>query len=299
MTSNTLAFATAIGGLVLGGVATGQAAQGQRGAATGARTVAQGSRIVPNTGSRIGNPTVPQTTPPPPARPMPPIAHPPPQPPCLPGVPCLPGWSGGVIVYPPYPYYPWGPWPYGPYPYEAYTTYGPMTVDQLGQIDPNLAIGQPASAPAAPAPDPGLEALRAGDYDGAVAAYTQRMYAEPENQDVTRTLALATLGAGVPGRAASLMASAYQKRPELAASPLAIDGLLGGPSEARALLDRAVAQAHRTPSADLWLLVAVTMQGEGRNDVAAQMIQRAAALGLDPAVEKAMSVVLGPPPRAP
>lgn len=137
-----------------------------------------------------------------------------------------------------------------------------------------------------------LETARALFYQGseeeAVEWYRAHLEDNPQDMGVMREYAVALLGAGRPLNAVAMMGYAYDLSPGLSAS--AMDAGLWGDSWARlrgAVRD-AVRYANRSPSGGAWLLVAVLMQAEGRDNVAARMIDRAAGLGLSSAVADRM-----------
>jgi len=118
----------------------------------------------------------------------------------------------------------------------------------------------------------------------AVEAIREQVKIEGETAETFRLLSLALAMDKRWNDAVAVMRAAYRVDPMLGRIPMDLVGLGFGPSEWRALVTRAVAGANRAKGASDWLLVAVFMQAEGREDLAYKMAQRAVAAGLEPEV---------------
>ncbi len=163
----------------------------------------------------------------------------------------------------------------------------------VGPIDGQLS---PGYAPPIPEPEPvvltleeraGLE-LGYGDAERAIALYREHLEADPEDMGAVRGLGVALLAADRPEDAIATIRYAYVTDPSLANDPMGT--WIGGDDvrEVRALVNRAVRHANRVESASAWLTVAVLMQAEGRVGPGEKMLERAAELGLDLEVARAM-----------
>jgi len=195
------------------------------------------------------------------------------------------------------------------YPYD----YFPPLVGVERKIDPNLTAPAPGPAAAEPEAEPepnqiGIALLRSGRYNDAVDAFAaagrdERRAADEDGpqaddhpdagedpwakRNAARLQALAMVGAGRVGDAAGLVLDLYRESPYLATMPLSGEAVFKSGLEMRRLVTRAVRNAHREESPRAWLLVAVLMQAESRDELAAKMLDRAADLGLDEGVVQA------------
>ncbi|MBL4809970.1 MAG: hypothetical protein JKY43_07950, partial [Phycisphaerales bacterium] len=117
--------------------------------------------------------------------------------------------------------------------------------------------------------------------EAAIGAYGLHLQEFPEDWMVVREMAVALLEGRRVADAGKLMYEAYVQDPELGIMP--VNGLILGESKElmMKLVVRAVRAAHREPSAQGWLLVAVLMQAQGRVELAGEMLDRADELGLD------------------
>lgn len=166
--------------------------------------------------------------------------------------------------------------------------------------DASYATSQAQTSPAAPPAPPrelsdeekADEALADGDADAAARRYSDLLQVSPSDAMLQRKLAVAMLDQKKPVEGVAVMAQAYAVRPELALKPL--EGVfLGDSGQQRRRLNAAVTYAHSVDSASAWLVVMALMQGEGRDDVAANMLPRAEAEGLDPELVKQWKRALG------
>lgn len=147
-----------------------------------------------------------------------------------------------------------------------------------------------AEAPA-DAPDGKIRRFsRESVVEAAIGAYGMHLEEFPEDTIAMREMAVALLEAKRVDEAMNLMHEAYLKNPELGIIPLN-RWLLGESREPmRKLVVRAVRWAHRDPSDRAWLLVAVLMQSEDRQDRALEMLDRAIDLGLDESIVQGFGI---------
>jgi len=185
-----------------------------------------------------------------------------------------------------YPYY----YPYGYYPWNPYGTYeGPMLVGQLSTVDPALLL--PEAQPEPLNPDAAASAaLSAGQYSAAVRLHRELLDdGGADGPEIQQRLILALCGDQRFVEAASLAADLLTTLPTVAAAPVSGPAFVPDALELRKLVTGAVRRAHREPSVEGWLLVALLMEMESRGETAARMVDRAAALGLDPALAGALA----------
>lgn len=165
--------------------------------------------------------------------------------------------------------------------------------EEQRRVDPASA-GQPATvaapppAPPAPAIDEGREAFLARDYERAIAIYERRhreqlaieesmLTGQMVDRAALRLLAFAYAGAGDAAHAADLLERAQSQDASLATRRVQWPGLFESRRELRRLVNDAVKHAKKLPSRSSWELVAVLMETEGRDEVAAKMRARVAA----------------------
>jgi tetratricopeptide (TPR) repeat protein len=185
----------------------------------------------------------------------------------------------------------WDPWD-DPYPYGID---GRLVVRG---VQPGSGLSMPAASPPAPPPPPPLTTLERarlafarGDHDGAVDAYRAHLAEEPDDFEAAVEMGAALIDAGRVDDGVSVIALAYRTDPGLAYGSVS-DRVSVDPRRWRALVVRAVRQAHRRDSASGWLAVAVLMQAEGRKDVALRMVERAEQHGLEGSVASQLAAVL-------
>ncbi|MEM9372688.1 MAG: hypothetical protein AAGA55_03510 [Planctomycetota bacterium] len=181
-----------------------------------------------------------------------------------------------------YPWYGWGWW--GRW---RGLRYGFLSIPDryAGTVDgpPNQEL---EGGPAEPEPLTPIESARAWMYydNAAEAAAWYRQYLEesPDDARVMREYAAALLEGGRMLDAVAMMGYAYSQDPGLVNE--AMDPSIWGDSafRLRTAVTDSVKYGHRAGSGNVWLLVAVLMQAEGRDMVALKMIDRAVAEGLDP-----------------
>lgn len=161
------------------------------------------------------------------------------------------------------------------------------------------AYGGPAAVPPPPPPtvlERARGAMAARAWEDAIGLYEEALDPErggnAEDHSAMRELGFALGTAGRLEQAASVVRLAYEQDPTLAARPVDVtwdgDGWW-----LRGLTRRAVREATEVPTGTNWLLVAVLMQADGRNDHALRMLERAEAAGLEGEVLSAMRAAVG------
>ncbi len=161
------------------------------------------------------------------------------------------------------------------------------------------AYGGPAVVPPPPPPtvlERARLAMAARAWEDAIGLYEEALDPErggnAEDHSAMRELGFALGTAGRLEQAASVVRLAYEQDPTLAARPVDVtwdgDGWW-----LRGLTRRAVREATEVPTGTNWLLVAVLMQADGRNDHALRMLERAEAAGLEGEVLSAMRAAVG------
>ena len=191
---------------------------------------------------------------------------------------------------------------YGGYPrynlgvgYTSAVYFYPPIAGVFRQIDPNLIIYPPVDKDAIEvAPPTGPELLYDAKYSEAAEVLAVEIAQSPNDTERKRLLAVANAGLRDYEAAAAVMLDVYESDPEIAVYPLDQDGLFESSLDLRRLVVGAVRYAQRVGTARAWLLVAVLMQAEGRENVAAEMLNRAAAQGLDDDIVKAWPTTPSP-----
>ena len=188
------------------------------------------------------------------------------------------------------------------------TYQGGVVIGVTQRIDPAWLGEQAALQRSGPEPEPertidlvtGL--LGSGSYSSAIEAFDGfgtlgGDAGAPWPDDRLRAVAL--VGVGRVEEAAEAMLDAFLLDPTLASE--ALDGATLAPTsrDFRNLLNATVDAANRADRAEHWLLVAVLMQAEGRDEAAAKMLARARDLGLDEDVVGAFTGALGALPETP
>lgn len=176
----------------------------------------------------------------------------------------------------------------------------PAYVDPTWIVSATPPSSLAAAAQAQPQPEPttfdlARDAIHAAAWQAADTLLLSHLEQYPDDADALRLLAITRLETGRPDDAIALMASAYEREPWLAATPLYADEFHGGTRAMRQRVRNAVTIAHRRDTASAWLLVTVLMQAEGsdRYAVAGNMLVRAAQRGLDPTVTRLFAEALG------
>jgi|GEM_PF-4676251 len=134
--------------------------------------------------------------------------------------------------------------------------------------------------------------MEAGRSEQAVTWYRSHLNDNPGDAAATRELAVALLESGRFLDASAMMGYIYDRVPGLANEPLQ-ESLWGySPLRLRQSVTDAVRYANRSPSGNAWLMVAVLMQAQGKDDAALRMVERATDQGLSPSIADRMRVQL-------
>lgn len=140
----------------------------------------------------------------------------------------------------------------------------------------------PNQAPVSLSP---LELARVAMYEEepkvAIEALRREIKQQGEKPETLRLLSLALAMDRRWDDAAAVMRAAYRLDPKLGDTPMDLFGLGFSAADWRSLVTRAVTNANRGKSASEWLLVGAFMQAEGRGELAAKMVDKAAAAGLE------------------
>lgn len=134
--------------------------------------------------------------------------------------------------------------------------------------------------------------MQAGRADEAVAWYRAHLNDSPGDSSSARELAVALLESKRFLDATAMMGYIYDRVPGLANEPMQQSLWGDSPLRLRRSVTDAVRFAHRSPSGNAWLTVAVLMQAQGRDDVALRMVERAKDHGLSPEIADRMRVQL-------
>ncbi|MCC6661742.1 MAG: hypothetical protein IT437_12750 [Phycisphaerales bacterium] len=203
------------------------------------------------------------------------------------------GWPRRVIVWPYY-YGNYGSygigWPYG-------NVYDPYLTRPTYDYPPPPREQPPALENLSPR-ELGALALRTGEPEAAIEAYRKHLDESPEDADAMRRLGVAMIDARKIRDGVAMIALAYRTDPRLCGKELPRT-LVGGAADLRTLVNRASIYANTTGSASAWLAMAVLAQAEGRDHVAARMVERARDAGLDPALADKFIAALGQFPSSP
>lgn len=135
-------------------------------------------------------------------------------------------------------------------------------------------------------------AWRGDQIDEATRWFREHLDAHPDDTDAMRYLAMVLIDDRRVDQGVALMALAYEKNPKLAARPLPSDVLPGGASELRRRVNAVSIYANQTHTASAWLTLAVLMQAEGREPVAARILRRAIDSGLTKSIADEMTLSL-------
>ncbi len=186
-----------------------------------------------------------------------------------------------TTCYPRSPY--WWPYYYGYYGNRYYSSpvvQGPYPV--FYSVPTNATPQQTATeAPPPPAPIELITRLLAADNaEDAVRLAREALRADAENAELMRALAIALIEDKRLKEGIAVMGLAYQTAPNLAFAPLTSQPFAGDQRRMRDAVVRCVTYAHRSNSPSAWVTVTVLMQGEGRDEPARRMLERAQTKGL-------------------
>lgn len=210
--------------------------------------------------------------------------------------------SSGCYTYSRY-VWPWGcSYSYGRRYYDDYYDYRPVV---YGQIDPFIMSGVASQAilaalaeravnpPREPTVLERADALLAsGQARAATEAYRKYLDDVPDDAAVMRSLALALMADRRFDESVAVLAMAYQKSPRLARTPVDAALIADDAASLRRRVNSAVGYANRVRSGSAWLLAAVLVQAEGRDDVALSMVERGREQGLHADVATELAAVL-------
>lgn len=199
---------------------------------------------------------------------------------------------GGHFYWPCYGYgwgWGWGRWNRFGWGYYQIPDRYAGTVD--GPQNRELEGGDPEPEPLTP-----IESARAwmfqGNADEAARWYREYLEENPDDARVMREYAAAMQESGRMLDAVAMMAYAYSQDPGLVNEPMPTWIWGDSPFRMREAVTDSVKYGHRVGTGNVWLLVAVLMQAEGRDSVAIKMIDRAQDEGLDPALADRMRMRL-------
>jgi hypothetical protein len=171
-----------------------------------------------------------------------------------------------------------------------------------GTTDPFVSGGSAASAPSAvppamdesvlPAVERGHLALQRGRAADAVGFYKAHLAVFESDGAALRWLAVALLDDGQPAEAAAVMMLAYSTDLMLATVPMSASGFCPSDGGLPERVARAVANANASKTGSAFLLAAVLAQADERPAVARRLVERARAVGLNKAIDAALSSAL-------
>lgn len=129
--------------------------------------------------------------------------------------------------------------------------------------------------------DRAVGAMQAESYDEAVEGFRRHLKDNFDDAEAMRQLAVAFVATRAMDDAAAMMRMAYRVDPGLAPYSINRRELGVTPGELRTFVNRSVEYANSIQSGSSWLLVAILMQTEGRNDLAKEMLERSRTTGGD------------------
>jgi len=146
-------------------------------------------------------------------------------------------------------------------------------------LDHPLDDGSEVAEPLTPVEE-AVVLLQSGDSSGAIKQLQAMLKTDAEDGEATRLLGLALLRSGKLADGIARMYEAYTLDPSLAAEPIDPDWLKDGAGALRDMSQRVVAVANKSKDADASVVAAALFQGQGKNDVARRMMDRAREKGL-------------------
>jgi hypothetical protein len=161
----------------------------------------------------------------------------------------------------------------------TYTRYNPVVMEST-----------PAPSEPAPAPvdvstllprDRAIALWSEGNRSDAITAMREHLKLNSTDADALRTLAIIMLDDKRFDDSFALMRQAYRTDASLAEQPIDTRKLNLTPTKLRELVVTASVPANKAKSASGWLTIAVLMQGQKRDDLAQNMLQRAGDQGLE------------------
>ncbi len=170
--------------------------------------------------------------------------------------------------------------------------YYPPLAGVYSRIDPNLIIYPPTDRTQLPKVEPtATDLISTGHTQQAMDLLLDELITQPDDPERLRLLAVSMAGNGDFQAAGSIVLAVYQSDPLISVYPLDGSALFGSRRALRQIIVGAVKNVQKRESPQGWLLVAMLKQAQGRDDVAAKMIKRAQALGLDPSIVRAWPTI--------
>ena len=184
-------------------------------------------------------------------------------------------------VEPVYPYVGYYPYHYGGYGY--YNRYNSGYTQQVVVIPQTVAAPQPVPAPRELTEiDYAMEAMQAGKTSIAIDRFLEHLKTNTDDFVAMRLIGMMYLEEKQPSEAASRIAFAYKRMPELARRPIDAADLRVDSARLREMVVKASRYANKMKTGSGWLMVTVLMQAEGRTEFALTNLAKAEAAGLDP-----------------
>lgn len=188
----------------------------------------------------------------------------------------------------PYPVEPVYPW-VGYYPYHYGRDYGYYNRYNNGYTQQVVVIPQTVAAPQPVVPpreltelDYAMDAMQSGKTSIAIDKFLEHLKTNTDDFVAMRLIGMMYLEEKQPSEAASRIAFAYKRMPELARRPIDAAELRLDSGRLREMVVRASKYANKMKTGSGWLLVTVLMQAEGRTEFALTNLAKAEAAGLDP-----------------
>ena len=180
----------------------------------------------------------------------------------------------------------WNGYRYAPYPWytdwtgtTTYTRYNPVVMESTPT--PSAPEPAPVDVSTLLPGDRALSLWADGNRSDAITAMREHLKLNPTDADGLRTLAIIMLDDKRFDDSFALMRQAYRTDASLAEQPLDTRKLNLSPTRLRELVVTASVPANKAKSASGWLTIAVLMQGQRRDDLAQNMLQRAGDQGLE------------------
>ncbi len=194
----------------------------------------------------------------------------------------------GPKPYPVEPIYPYvGYYPYH-YPYHSggygyYNRYNSGYSQQVVVIPQTIAAPQPVVPPRELTEiDYAMDAMQTGKTSIAIDRFLEHLKTNTDDFVAMRLIGMMYLEEKQPSEAASRIAFAYKRMPELARRPIDAADLRLDSARLREMVVKASKYANKMKTGSGWLMVTVLMQAEGRTEFALANLAKAEAAGLDP-----------------
>lgn len=184
-------------------------------------------------------------------------------------------------VEPVYPYVGYYPYHYGGYGY--YNRYNSGCTQQVVVIPQTIAAPQPVVPPRELTEiDYAMDAMQAGKTSIAIDRFLEHLKTNTDDFVAMRLIGMMYLEEKQPSEAATRIAFAYKRMPELARRPIDAADLRLDSARLREMVVKASKYANKMKTGSGWLMVTVLMQAEGRTEFALSNLAKAEAAGLDP-----------------